>query len=47
MRRSLIADVWAALGMEADAQAGLVGTADFADGIAASIAKRSPQFIGS
>ena len=47
MRRSLIADVWAALGIEADAQAGLMGTADFAEGIAVPIAKRSPQFIGS
>ncbi len=42
-----MADVWAALDIEADAQAGLSGTADFAEGIAASIGKRSPLTVGS
>jgi len=47
LRRSLVSEVSAALGLEADAQAALLGTADFAEGIAASIAKRPPQFVGS
>lgn len=47
MRRALVADVSAALSTEADAQAALLGTADFAEGIAASIGKRAPQFNGS
>ncbi len=47
MRRALVADVSAALATEADAQAALLGTADFAEGIAASIGKRTPQFVGS
>ena len=47
MRRALVADVSAALSTEADAQAALLGTADFAEGVAASIGKRTPQFVGS
>jgi enoyl-CoA hydratase/carnithine racemase len=47
LRRSLVAEVYAALDLEADAQAALLGTADFAEGIAASIAKRPPRFSGS
>ena len=47
MRRALVADVSAALSTEADAQAALLGTADFAEGIAASIGKRAPQFVGA
>jgi enoyl-CoA hydratase/carnithine racemase len=47
MRRALVADVSAALATEADAQAALLGTADFAEGIAASIGKRIPQFVGA
>ena len=41
MRRALVADVSAALSTEADAQAALLGTADFAEGVAASIGKRT------
>ncbi|MYW96206.1 enoyl-CoA hydratase/isomerase family protein [Amycolatopsis rubida] len=47
LRRSLVAEVSAALDIEADAQAALLGSADFAEGIAASIAKRPPRFVGS
>ena len=47
LRRSLVSDVSAALDLEADAQAALLGTDDFAEGIAASIAKRPPNFVGS
>ena len=47
LRRSLVAEVLAALDLEADAQAALLDTADFAEGIAASIGKRPPQFVGS
>ncbi|MBO3680427.1 enoyl-CoA hydratase/isomerase family protein [Streptomyces sp. NEAU-YJ-81] len=47
LRRSLVSEVSAALDLEADAQAALLGTADFAEGVAASIAKRPPHFTGS
>ncbi|WP_328469042.1 enoyl-CoA hydratase/isomerase family protein [Actinoplanes sp. NBC_00393] len=47
LRRPLIADVGTALDLEADAQAALLGTADFAEGVAASFAKRPPHFTGS
>jgi enoyl-CoA hydratase/carnithine racemase len=47
LRRSLVAEVCAALGLEADAQAALLDTADFAEGVAASVGKRSPRFSGS
>ncbi|MFC9454390.1 enoyl-CoA hydratase/isomerase family protein [Streptomyces sp. NPDC056983] len=46
MRRAQVADVSAALDIEANAQAGLMDTADFAEGISASVEKRTPQFIG-
>ncbi|MGP3756806.1 enoyl-CoA hydratase/isomerase family protein [Streptomyces sp. BpilaLS-43] len=47
MRRSLVAEVSAALDVEANAQAALLGTADFAEGIAASVEKRQPRFTSS
>ena len=47
LRRSLVSEVLAALDLEAEAQAALLETADFAEGIAASIGKRPPQFVGS
>jgi enoyl-CoA hydratase/carnithine racemase len=47
LRRSMVAEVSAALDVEATAQAALLDTADFAEGIAASIGKRPPQFVGS
>ncbi|WP_326761710.1 enoyl-CoA hydratase/isomerase family protein [Streptomyces phaeochromogenes] len=47
LRRSLVSEVSAALDCEAAAQAALLETADFAEGVAASIAKRPPQFVGS
>ncbi|MEV4033616.1 enoyl-CoA hydratase/isomerase family protein [Streptomyces umbrinus] len=47
LRRSLVSEVSAALDCEAAAQAALLETADFAEGIAASIAKRPPHFVGS
>src|SRR3974390_1425730 len=46
LRRPLVSEVSAALDLEADAQAALLDTADFAEGIAASIGKRPPQFAG-
>ena len=46
MRRDLVADVAAALDQEALAQAALLGTDDFAEGLAATIAKREPHFRG-
>jgi enoyl-CoA hydratase/carnithine racemase len=47
MRRTLVSDVAAALDVEATAQAALLDTTDFSEGIAASIGKRTPAFIGS
>jgi enoyl-CoA hydratase/carnithine racemase len=47
MRRDLLAEVAAALDLEALAQASLLGSADFAEGISAVIAKRSPKFSGN
>lgn len=47
LRRSLVSDAAAALDLEADAQASLLDTADFAEGIAASVGKRTPVFTGS
>lgn len=47
MRRSLLAAVTAALDVEALAQAALLETADFAEGVAASVAKRAPSFQGN
>jgi len=47
MRRSLVSDAVAALDLEAAAQAALLDTKDFQEGIAASIEKRAPVFIGS
>jgi enoyl-CoA hydratase/carnithine racemase len=46
LRRDLFADVAAALDLEALAQASLLGTADFAEGMSASIAKRPAEFRG-
>jgi enoyl-CoA hydratase/carnithine racemase len=47
MRRDLAAAVVAALDEEATAQAVLLQTADLQEGIAASIGKRPPAFVGS
>jgi enoyl-CoA hydratase/carnithine racemase len=47
MRRSLLAEVATALDIEATAQAALLPTADFEEGIKASIGKRKPQFHGA
>lgn len=47
MRRDMVAEVSAALDIEANAQAALLGTADFAEGIAASVEKRQPRFTSS
>ena len=47
MRRDMVAEVSAALDIEANAQAALLGTADFAEGIAASVEKRKPHFTSS
>jgi enoyl-CoA hydratase/carnithine racemase len=46
MRRQLLADVAAALDVEALAQASLLDSEDFAEGIAASIGRREPVFHG-
>jgi 2-(1,2-epoxy-1,2-dihydrophenyl)acetyl-CoA isomerase len=46
MRRDVVAGVAAALDQEALAQAALLGTADFAEGLAATIGKRAPEFRG-
>jgi 2-(1,2-epoxy-1,2-dihydrophenyl)acetyl-CoA isomerase len=47
MRRALVADVSAALDEEAQAQAELLRTADFREGIAAARARRPPVFAGA
>jgi enoyl-CoA hydratase/carnithine racemase len=47
MRRPLAAQVQLALGVEADAQAALLTTDDFREGLAAVIGRRTPQFTGS
>jgi len=47
MRRRLVAEVHAALDQEADAQIALLGTEDFAEGVAAAVAKRPPEFNGA
>ena len=47
MRRSTVVDVAAALDVEANAQAALLDTTDFTEGLAASIGKRTPLFTGS
>ncbi|WP_249019837.1 enoyl-CoA hydratase/isomerase family protein [Conexibacter sp. S30A1] len=47
MRRRLVAEVSAALDLEADAQTALLGTKDFAEGVSASIARRDPIFTGT
>jgi enoyl-CoA hydratase/carnithine racemase len=46
MRRSLVADIWAALDTEAQAQAALLPTADFREGIEAARSRRDPVFVG-
>ena len=47
MRRTLVADVSAALDTEAQAQAALLGTADYREGVAAASARRAPVFGGT
>ncbi len=47
MRRSLVSDAVAALDLEASAQAALLNTKDFEEGIEATIGKRAPNFTGS
>jgi len=47
MRRDLRAQVLAALDTEADAQAALLNTSDFKEGVDAAIAKRTPTFTGA
>ena len=47
IRRPMVAEVSAALDIEANAQAALLGTADFAEGIAAAVEKRPPRFTSS
>ena len=46
MRRDLVAAVAAALDLEALAQAHLLATDDFAEGVSASLGKRRPEFHG-
>jgi enoyl-CoA hydratase/carnithine racemase len=46
LRRKRVAEVSAALDEEAAAQAALLRTEDFAEGIGAAIAKRVPDFLG-
>lgn len=47
LRRDLTSRVVAALDEEAAAQTSLLGSSDFAEGVAASIGKRAPEFTGS
>ncbi|BEL03752.1 enoyl-CoA hydratase/isomerase family protein [Actinoplanes sichuanensis] len=47
LRRRVTALAEAALDEEAAAQAALLGTADFAEGLSAAAGKRSPNFVGS
>ena len=47
MRRRLVTDVFAALDVEADAQAALLATADFREGIDAARGRRTPLFTGA
>jgi enoyl-CoA hydratase/carnithine racemase len=47
MRRPLVADVYAALDTEAQAQAALLPTADFGEGIEAARGRRAPVFTGA
>lgn len=47
MRRELHSKVAAALDLEATAQSALLPTSDFAEGVSASIGKRSPVFSGT
>ncbi|MFE3828487.1 enoyl-CoA hydratase/isomerase family protein [Streptomyces sp. NPDC059092] len=46
MRRGMVARISAALDDELNAQAALMDTADFAEGVAASVEKRTPRFTG-
>ncbi|MFE5708388.1 enoyl-CoA hydratase/isomerase family protein [Rhodococcus koreensis] len=46
MRRAVVAEVANALDVEMSAQAALLDTTDFAEGVSASINKREPQFSG-
>ena len=47
LRRALVADVSAALDTEAQAQAALLGTADYREGVEAARARRAPVFDGT
>ena len=47
MRRALVADVCSALDTEAQAQAALLETADFREGVEAARARRAPVFGGA
>jgi len=47
MRSRPVAEVHAALEAEADAQAALLGTADFREAIGASIERRTPNLSGT
>lgn len=47
MRRRLVAEVSAALDLEAEAQSALLGTGDFTEGVRASVERRTPIFNGA